>query len=86
MQTGKRGFAYGVEIFQVGMPLFIHPDSTAGVVRSGHHRNGLLGDIYAQLKAARIDRGKVLKNGLDLQPQDARLLKRDGLHVGTGIA
>jgi hypothetical protein len=63
VQAGAGGLAHGVQARQVGAAVQVGDHAAAGVVRRGHHRNGLLGDVDAQLQAARVDVGEVLLAG-----------------------
>ena len=55
MQAGVGGFAHGIQAGNVGAGIVIGHHTTAGVMRSGHDWNALLGDVDAQFKATFVN-------------------------------
>ena len=60
VQAGEAGLADGIEVRHVGQAMLVHQHAAAGVVRRRHHRDGLAGDVDAEVQAAFVDRGEVL--------------------------
>ncbi len=83
MQAGAGGLANGIEPRQVGSPGAVNEDAAAGVVGRGHHRDGLPGDVDAELQAAAVDGGEVLADELRGTVADVQLhaVRAEALHL-----
>ncbi len=59
MQAGEGALAERVEAFEVGTPVQVDDDTAAGVVRRGHHGQGLAAHVEAEFLTAPVDRREV---------------------------
>ncbi|SMG62618.1 conserved hypothetical protein [methanotrophic bacterial endosymbiont of Bathymodiolus sp.] len=55
VQAGVGGFAHGIQAGNVGAGIVVGDHATAGVMRSRHDWNALLGDVDAQFKATFVN-------------------------------
>ena len=60
MQSGARTFAHRIEPLDAALPVEVHLDAATHIVRTGCHRDVLLGDVDADAQALGIDVGEMM--------------------------
>ncbi len=55
MESCVGRFAHGIQSFDIGAGFPVRPDASAGVMGSGHHRDGFPGDIDTQFHALGVN-------------------------------